>query len=105
MGYTIEEIKSLISTHFGLKGSVSQLPGEIDLNYLLTLPQGERRTFKIANAKEKIEILEFQNALMSHLASANLGLEIPEIVSSLEGKAITIIQGKESESRFIRMLT
>jgi len=105
MGYTIEEIKSLISTHFGLKGSVSQLPGEIDLNYLLTLPQGEKRTFKIANAKEKIENLEFQNALMSHLASANLGLEIPEIVSSLEGKAITIIQGKEGESRFIRMLT
>ncbi len=105
MSYSIQEVKDLIHDIYGLQGTLKQLPGELDFNYQLTLKDGTRYTFKIANPNEKKENLEFQNALMLHLLSKQLGLEIPQVIFSLEGQLITSIVDKEGKNRFTRLLS
>ncbi|HRW98412.1 MAG TPA: phosphotransferase, partial [Cyclobacteriaceae bacterium] len=104
MTYSLEDVAQLIKTHFNLQGKLTPLPGEIDLNYRLETGGDEQFTFKIANSQEKLENLEFQNALMRHLDLAGLGLAIPKVVNGITGKPILTIQEGE-KSRFIRLLT
>lgn len=105
MSFSIAEIKELITTQYQLEGEIKQLPGEIDLNYQLRSHDGSKYTFKIANPNEKRENLEFQNALMLHLLSKQLGLEIPQVIFTVDGKLITTIKDKQGKQRFIRLLS
>ncbi|MCB0488271.1 MAG: aminotransferase class III-fold pyridoxal phosphate-dependent enzyme [Cyclobacteriaceae bacterium] len=104
MTYSPEDAAHLIRTHFSLQGELTPLPGEIDLNYRLEASDGGQYTFKIANSNEKLENLEFQNALMKHLNTAGLGLDIPKVVNSITGNPILTIK-EGDRSRFIRLLT
>lgn len=104
MTYSLKDVAQLIKTHFNLQGKLTPLPGEIDLNYRLETGGDEQFTFKIANSQEKLENLEFQNALMRHLDLTGLGLAIPKVVNGITGKPILTIQEGE-KSRFIRLLT
>ncbi|MEQ8425748.1 MAG: phosphotransferase, partial [Cyclobacteriaceae bacterium] len=61
--------------------------------------------FKIANPEEQEATLEFQNAMMLHLLSKNLGLEIPEVIFSVHGNLIEKAQDSAGNTRLIRMLT
>ncbi|MEZ4972631.1 MAG: aminotransferase class III-fold pyridoxal phosphate-dependent enzyme [Cyclobacteriaceae bacterium] len=103
MTYSLKDVSQLIKTHFNLHGKLTPLPGEIDLNYRLETGDGQF-TFKIANSNEKLDNLEFQNALMKHLDAAGLGLDIPKVVNSITGKPILTIK-EGDRTRFIRLLT
>lgn len=105
MSYSKTEVSLLIKKYYGLEGDIKPLPGEIDLNFLLTDNNQKKYTFKIANVNEKLKNLEFQDALMLHLLSSDLGLEIPAVVYSLEKKLITTIKDVDRRERFIRLLT
>lgn len=106
MSFSLSEVKSLIKNTYNLEGDVKPLPGEIDLNFLITTPNKRKYTFKIANAKEKQANLEFQNAFMMHLHAKNLGLEIPEVIpSTSNGQHINTLSDKNGNTRFIRLLT
>ncbi|HEY5691270.1 MAG TPA: aminotransferase class III-fold pyridoxal phosphate-dependent enzyme, partial [Cyclobacteriaceae bacterium] len=105
MSFSIAEIKELITTLYQLEGEIKQLPGEIDLNYQLQTQDGSKYTFKIANPNEKCENLEFQNALMLHLLSKQLGLEIPQVIFTVDGELISTIKDKQSKQRFTRLLS
>lgn len=105
MSYSIEEVKELIADLYELEGELQQLPGEIDLNYLLRTKDGPKYTFKIANANEKRENLEFQNAFMLHLLSKELGLEIPQVIFTADGELISTIKDKQGKQRFTRLLS
>lgn len=105
MNFSSSEIKDLIASTYHLDGEIKTLPGEIDLNFLLTTPDNKKYTFKVANASEKRDNLEFQNAMMLHLISKNLGLEIPEVICSINNQLITAIKDSEGNERLIRLLT
>lgn len=105
MSFSLNDIEKLIIVHYGLNGTLKSLPGEIDLNFLLTTSKGQKYTFKVANGKEKRENLEFQNSIMNHLVVKDLGLEIPAVIPSLSGDNISIVKDKNDQNRFIRLLT
>lgn len=105
MLFTPEQIRALAREHYGLDVSVKPLPGEIDLNFLVKTPEGAAYTLKIANAAEKRENLAFQNALIRHLEAANLGLEVPRVVSALSGGNILDMVAPDGTPRFLRLLS
>jgi len=105
MNYTLPEIKDLVRNIYGLEGDIKPLPGEIDLNFLMITEGGKRYTFKIANAKEKKDILEFQNALMTHLLEKEMGLEIPAVILSLKKERIATMEDSDGKQRLIRLLS
>ena len=54
---------------FGIDAVAQPLTSERDQNFLVTEPGGGRRVLKIANASERAEMLEAQQAAMTHVAS------------------------------------
>ncbi len=105
MNFSLHDIEELISANYGVQGTLKSLPGEIDLNFLLTTTKGQKYTFKVANIKEKKENLEFQNSILNHLAAKDMGLEIPTVIPSPSGDDITLSRDKDGHDRFIRLLT
>lgn len=105
MDFSSAEIKNLIASIYHLEGDLKPLPGEIDLNFLLVTQDKRKYTLKVANPAEKKDILEFQNAMMLHLISKNMGLEIPQVIYSHQKDLITTTKDKEGRERLIRLLT
>jgi 4-aminobutyrate aminotransferase-like enzyme/Ser/Thr protein kinase RdoA (MazF antagonist) len=89
---------------YGLEASASPLPGEKDLNFLLTTAAGEQYVLKIANAGEPREILELQNAALEHLAAANIQ-RVQKVIPSLNGTAIGTVASATGTNHFARLLT
>lgn len=105
MNFTTTQIAALAAEHYQLDVSVSSLPGEIDLNFLIINKEGKKFTLKIAHPDTHREYLEFQNALMQRLHAAGLGLEIPQVVPTVAGEEITTITSPEDHPLFMRLLT
>lgn len=103
--YTLEQIRALALEHYRLDVTVKSLPGEIDFNYWVQTPDGATFNLKIANPNEEIRQLEFQNALMTHLSNAGLGLEVPRVQSSAQGLDIVPIVAPDGSARLMRLLT
>ncbi|WP_235906029.1 aminotransferase class III-fold pyridoxal phosphate-dependent enzyme [Patiriisocius marinistellae] len=74
----IEEAKKLIALYFGLKGNVSKLPGDVDLNYKFESDSSENFLFKISNSNNA-EFEDFQNKILAHLREEKLAFETPKL--------------------------
>ncbi len=72
MVFTSAQIQDLAQHHYNLQVTVKPLPGEIDLNFLVTTPDGTAYNLKIANPNERPENLAFQNEMMKRLTAAGL---------------------------------
>jgi 4-aminobutyrate aminotransferase-like enzyme/Ser/Thr protein kinase RdoA (MazF antagonist) len=95
---------------FGFVASARQLPSERDQNFHLTCPTNEQYVLKVANATESIEVLEFQNQVMMHIARNKNRLEqgvaaAPQICENTKGEQIMSVDGFEGATHFVRLLT
>jgi 4-aminobutyrate aminotransferase-like enzyme/Ser/Thr protein kinase RdoA (MazF antagonist) len=82
---------------YGLDGDAESLPSERDQNFLVTAG-GERYVLKIANATERQEMLEAQNAAMAHLEGTAL---VPRVLPDRGGRLIATA----ADGHFVRLLT
>jgi Ser/Thr protein kinase RdoA (MazF antagonist) len=90
--------QAIAEKYFGIQANAHELPSERDRNFLLTAFGGERFVLKIANAREKEEVLEAQNAMMGHLAERVSFC--PRVVPALSGQQIILV-----DDHFIRVLS
>ncbi len=105
MNFTIAQIQQLAAEHFAILATAKPLSGEIDLNFLLQTPEGQKFTLKIAHPGTQASYLEFQNALLNTLAAAGLGLEIPKVMRNTVGEEITAIIAPDGNVQLIRLLS
>jgi 4-aminobutyrate aminotransferase-like enzyme/Ser/Thr protein kinase RdoA (MazF antagonist) len=105
MLFSFEQISALAEAYYQLKVTVKPLPGEIDLNFQVKTDNGHFYTLKIANPQELPQNLDFQNALIQHLAAAGLDLEVPRVVPAQTGALVTTITAPDGSQRFMRLLT
>jgi 4-aminobutyrate aminotransferase-like enzyme/Ser/Thr protein kinase RdoA (MazF antagonist) len=103
MVFTLEQIQGLAYQHYNLPVTVKPLPGEIDLNFLVTTPDGTAYNLKIANPNERPENLAFQNEMMKRLTAA--GLETPRIQATVEGEEMVHIPAPDGSLRMMRLLS
>lgn len=96
--------EALAFREFGLRGSASPLASERDQNFCITTPGGEVFVLKIANATERQDALELQNAVLDHLAGRLSSLAVPRVRRSLSGDTIVSTRGTGGE-HFVRLLT
>ena len=93
-----ERAQAIAEKYFGIQASARELPSERDRNFLLTARSGEQFVLKIANAREKQEVLSAQNAMLSHLEKT---VSIcPRVVSALSGEGMVVV-----EDHFVRVLS
>jgi Ser/Thr protein kinase RdoA (MazF antagonist) len=90
--------QAIAEKYFGIQASAHELPSERDRNFLLTGRRDEKFVLKIANVGEKAEVLEAQNAMLSHLAERVSFC--PRVVPALSGEQMKVV-----EKQFVRVLT
>ena len=66
------------------------MPSERDRNFLLSAGEGEKFVLKVANTREKREVLEAQNAMMEHLAKRVSFC--PRVVAAVSGEQIVSVE-------------
>jgi Ser/Thr protein kinase RdoA (MazF antagonist) len=94
----VNSAQAIAEKYFGIQASAHELPSERDRNFLLTDDDGEKFVLKIANAREEKEVLEAQNAMMSHLAERVSFC--PRVVPALSGDEVVVV-----ENHLVRVLT
>jgi 4-aminobutyrate aminotransferase-like enzyme/Ser/Thr protein kinase RdoA (MazF antagonist) len=105
-GFRAEEIEKLAEELYGLPAPVVKpLDSYIDLNYHLTDKTGRQWVFKIANAREKKEILEAQCQAMKHMADRQITLNTPQVYLTLAGEEITSVKSRAGTTHLVHMLT
>ncbi|MBE3132288.1 MAG: phosphotransferase, partial [Acidobacteria bacterium] len=99
------EAAKLTRRLFGIEGTLHPLASERDQNFLVTVGTGARFVLKIANATETLEILDFQNKAIEHLAAHSRRLALPRVVPAITGELISRVDGPGRQSHYVRMLT
>ena len=82
---------------------VSSLVSERDQNFLLKNNKGEKFVLKIANEAESVEVLDFQNQAMNHMAKQDPSLPLPKACLSLDKKQIHKLE-LNGNKHFLRWL-
>jgi Ser/Thr protein kinase RdoA (MazF antagonist) len=89
---------------FGLTALATVLPSERDQNFLLQAAAGERYVLKIAKADEPRAVLEFQNALLRHVAGRAPGLAVPRVHPTRAGAELEQVQAGDGRAHFVRLI-
>ena len=88
---------------YGIDATAIPLTSERDQNFLLTTAAGERRILKIANALERPELLEAQQAAMAHVAPHLPAC--PRPLPTLGGEVVTRIPGDNGRTHLVWAIT
>lgn len=86
-----KEILQCLGDNYGLEGSLERLSGE-NLNYLLTLENGDRFVVKIVDEEMPAGVVEMESMALKHAVLAGFPLKLPEILENNHGKIETGIK-------------
>ncbi|MBB2203170.1 phosphotransferase [Gluconacetobacter tumulisoli] len=82
-------VRRAIADQYGLDVSLSPLPGERDLNFQATTPDGTRFALKIVNAHETAEETALLTAIMTHVDTGDLPVAV--VKRDRNGHADTVL--------------
>jgi len=91
--FSPDQVADLARRHYGLAGRLDPLDSERDQNFRLTEADGTAWVVKIANAAEAASTLDFQRAMLAHLADHAPGLPVPRLRPGLDGTVLTPVDG------------
>ncbi len=79
------EAEKIARDLYGIDGVVQPLVSERDQNFKLRCPDGGRYVLKISNHAEQIEVIDFQNQALLHVASRDPAIPLPRVIPTLAG--------------------
>jgi len=102
--FTVAEASEFTKLWFREAFDVSSLVSERDQNFLLKNNKGVKFVLKIANKAESVEVLDFQNKAMNHMAQKDPSLPLPRVCLSLDKKQIHRLE-INGNKHFVRVIT
>ena len=102
---TTEQAEDILLKRFNLKGSASPLPGEIDFNFRIKIPNNEGYILKISRPDENQDYLDFQQKLLQHVEAHGCHLIAPQVIKDRNGNSISEITDDYGNKRQVRLLT
>ena len=99
------EVREAARTHFGLEGTFLRLESERDQNFAVTGENGSKHIFRIANAIESVDVIDFQMRALEHIARQDPSLPVPRTVPNLRGEPLCKISFSDDQDHLVRVLT
>lgn len=90
---------------WGLRGLIKKLPGEQDLNYLVTTPEKVEYLLKISATSESKSNVDLQTTVLLKLAEEQQSFQFPIPQCSLKGHFIETVHLSMHEKRYVRLFT
>ncbi|MEL7147076.1 MAG: hypothetical protein AAFO69_11955, partial [Bacteroidota bacterium] len=83
-----KQAESVLSELFGIHGTASPLPGEVDFNFRIKLDDHTGYILKISRPDENKDYLEYQQQLLAYLTEHSPQLIAPKVIKDLNGQLI-----------------
>ena len=100
---SLKDAKNIAHKWFNNPQDIKSLVSERDQNFYVKNSNNEGFILKIANSKEVLGTLDFQNKALKHLANTTT-LPLPKVQSDLSGNEIITVNIKNQEF-FVRMVS
>lgn len=102
--FSAAEAARVALENFGINGVLQPLVSERDQNFRLQTPDGRRYTLKISNHAEQLEVIDFQNQALLHVAHKDASIPLPRVIPTLEGQLHSTVR-REGRTHFVRVLS
>jgi hydroxylysine kinase len=99
------EAGELARDRFGLEVTATRLATEKDDTFRLTASGGRRWILKVAHPAEPAAEIDFQTALLAHLARAEPALPVPRVTPDRQGHPWAMITDAAGQRRAVRLMT
>ncbi len=86
LAVNIGEAREQLLRLYGIEAQLSELPGELDANFLALTHNGARLVLKIMHAGCNPQTVDFQCQAMIHLAARTTDLNLPTVQPTLDGE-------------------
>ncbi|MBE7659994.1 aminotransferase class III-fold pyridoxal phosphate-dependent enzyme [Tenacibaculum finnmarkense] len=101
----IQQAEEILLKTYNIKGTASELPGELDFNFRIKTPNSEGYILKISRPNEEENYLDFQQKLLQYVAENNAEIIAPKVIKDIEGNVISTIIDAFGNVRKVRLLT
>ncbi|WP_299756050.1 aminotransferase class III-fold pyridoxal phosphate-dependent enzyme [uncultured Chloroflexus sp.] len=86
--------QTALARHYDLHGALAPLPGEYDLNFLVTATDGAQYVLKVMRPDCDPALVEMQCAALEHLCRMAPELPVPRLVRSTGGEPFVVEAGR-----------
>jgi hydroxylysine kinase len=94
----------IASSLFGIHCGVRALVSERDQNFRLDADNGNRYTLKISNDAEQLQVIDFQNHALLHIARQDATLPLPRVIPNLDGQLYSNVE-HDGKTHYVRVLS
>ncbi|WP_349663378.1 aminotransferase class III-fold pyridoxal phosphate-dependent enzyme [Cellulophaga lytica] len=105
MSITATIAQRIAKERFHIDGSITSLPGEIDLNFKIQANDNQNYILKISRADENEQYLDFQQKLLLHLENTCPNLSIPRVIKDIDQNIVSHYRTEDGSIRKIRLLS
>ncbi|WBX74066.1 aminotransferase class III-fold pyridoxal phosphate-dependent enzyme [Tenacibaculum pacificus] len=102
---SIQQAEEILSKTYNIKGVASELPGELDFNFRIKVPNSEGYILKISRPNEDENYLDFQQKLLQYVANNEKNIIAPKVIEDVDGVVISTIIDAFGNARKVRLLT
>ena len=102
--FSPEKVTAILADLYGVRGNLAPLDSERDQNFKLTEPGGQSWVVKIANVAEELQALDFQAALLRHVAEIDPALPLPHLRRTLSDEILGRCVGDDGRPYFVRVV-
>jgi len=101
---TVQQAARIAEELYGITGTVASLPGEQDFNFKVTT-EGKSYLLKVARPGADKQYLQFQQAILQHVATRHPEIISPEPLPDLQGNFTSEASDENGNVRKVRLLT
>lgn len=102
--FSLDEIRSIARTQYGLEGDFTPLAGERDQNHRLRCADGRQFVLKISGSTELPDVVEMQVLALGHIQQQDSELPVPRMIPGLDGRLVGQA-GSAAGQHAVRMLS
>jgi Ser/Thr protein kinase RdoA (MazF antagonist) len=103
--FSEDQTRALLAEHFGVVGTLTRLPGYVEQNYRVQVPEGPGWVLKITPTDAPTSLLEMQTEALNHIAGALHGIATPLPLTTITGEPLAWAEGEDGPPHALRLLT
>lgn len=102
---TKDEARTISENFFGITGTATPLPGEVDFNFKIKTSEGNSFILKVSRPGMDHQYFDFQQKILLHLADTAPEITVPKIILNKDGYPYSTFNDHFGEVRLVRMLS
>jgi len=100
-----DQAEKILFNLYGIIGTATALPGEVDFNFRIKVANSEGYILKISRPNEDENYLDFQQQLLQHVEANGQQLIAPKVIKDKSNTATSTITDSFGNERKVRLLT